>query len=189
MALKDYFRKTWGCPLYIENDANAAVLGEVYYGAARGHRHVIYITISTGIGGGLFLDGQLYRGAGGFAGEIGHTKSYGEGRTCGCGGSDCLEAWASGRGIARSAGRRGEDGWDTARIFARAARGDHRARELVDQAVTDIATGVANLVTFLNPSCVVLGGSVAAANPFFRAIRDFVQNKAIRTAVTVTPLR
>lgn len=189
VALKKIFKQSWNCPIYIENDANAAVQGEVYYGAARGHRHVIYITISTGIGGGLFLDGRIYRGGGGFAGEIGHMKAFGTGRICGCGGQDCLEAWASGKGIAAGSGRWGDGKQDAAGVFARAKQGEIEARKIIDQAAESIATGLANLVTVLNPTCLVLGGTVVAANPlFFKQISSSVRIKAVKPAVFITPL-
>ncbi|HHX86957.1 MAG TPA: ROK family protein, partial [Firmicutes bacterium] len=182
VALKDIFKRSWSCPVYVENDANAAVQGEVYYGAARGHHHAIYVTVSTGIGGGLFLDGHIYRGSSGFAGEIGHIKPFGKGRTCGCGGLDCLEAWASGKGIAGSAGRWREEERDTARVFARAEMGHSLARQIIDRAAEDIATGLANLVTVLNPGCLVLGGTVIAANQhFFKHIRQRIKKLAIKS--------
>ena len=94
---------TFGCPAVLENDANAAALGEFLFGAGRGSRHMIYLTISTGIGGGLILDGQLYRGAGGAAGELGHAVIDEDGPRCGCGRRGCLEALASGTAIAARA--------------------------------------------------------------------------------------
>ena len=139
VAFRDLLEKDWPCPVFIENDANAAVLGEVYYGAARGHRHVIYVTISTGIGGGLYLDGKLYRGHSGFAGEIGHIKPFGQGRQCKCGGMDCPKPGRQGR---RSPPRRGALGRrnkktgeiTTAWVFDQAEAGNSRARELVAEA-------------------------------------------------------
>ncbi len=189
VALKEAMINFWKCPVLIENDANAAVLGEVCYGAARGHRHAIYITISTGIGGGLFLNGRIYRGSSGFAGEIGHVKPFGTGRTCGCGGKDCLEAWASGKGIARSAHLWKEGAGDASEIFAFAGTGDSGARQIIDRAAEDISAGLANLVAILNPSCLILGGTVVAANPtFFEKISSLVREKALKAAVSITPL-
>lgn len=192
--LLEMLQRLWACPVYLENDTNAAVLGEAYFGAARGHADVIYVTISTGIGGGLFLGGKLYRGGDGFAGEIGHSKSFGRNRQCGCGGLDCLEAWASGKGISRSAERLGlhpKDGQaiSTAWVFTEAARGNALAQNIVEGAVMDIGTGLANAVTLLNPTCLVLGGTVVAANPDFRdRIKTKIKKSAIMPAVGVTAL-
>ncbi len=193
VPLLQILQQRWSCPVYLENDTNAAVLGEVHFGAARGHTDVIYVTISTGIGGGLYLGGKLYRGSHGFAGEIGHSKPFGRERRCGCGGFDCLEAWASGRGIARSAERLGlQTGKtiNTAWVFGQAAQGNVLAQHIIEGAVTDIATGLANAVTLLNPTCLVLGGTVVAANPNFLAlIAATIKEKTIEPAVAVTPLQ
>ncbi len=181
------------CPVYLENDTNAAILGEVTYGAAQGHRDAAYITISTGIGGGLYLDGRIYRGSGGFAGEIGHSKRFGKGRRCGCGGDDCLEAWASGEGITRSA----RSLWDerdpstgplnTAAVFDLAAAGNPLARSIIENAIDDIGTGLANLVTLLNPSCLVIGGGVARNRPaLIGMIQDKINRIAIAPAVRIS---
>ncbi len=194
VPLGSHLEESLSCPVLIENDANAAVLGEVYYGAARGHHNVIYITLSTGIGGGLFLNGRLYRGSDGFAGEIGHIKSFGQGRPCKCLGYDCLEAWASGSAIARnalSAGLKGEAGEEvtTARVFEQADRGMGKAKEVIEQAAARIGRGLANLVTLLNPSCMVVGGGVAANRAdFLTRVTGHVMNNAIRPSVEVTPL-
>ena len=196
VPFRDLLGDRFDCPLYLENDANAAILGEARYGAARGHRHAAYITISTGIGGGLYLDGKIYRGSGGFAGEIGHVKRFGKGRRCGCGGSDCLETWASGEGIARSA----RELWDesdpvigplgTAAVFDLAASGNSLARSIIDNAVEDIGTALANLVTLLNPSCLVLGGGVARHRPFLvEALQQKINDLAIPPTVRISRVK
>ncbi len=184
------------CPVLIENDTNAAVVGEVYYGAARGHDNVIYITLSTGIGGGLFLNNRLYRGNEGFAGEIGHTKPFGKGRACKCGGNDCLETWASGSALAGSAATL----WDenavenghisTSWVFDQADGGNILARSIIDHAANNIGLGLSNLVNILNPSCMVIGGGVAAnRTDFFHKIVININKYAIRPAVEKTPLK
>ena len=193
VPFRDLLQKEWPCPVFIENDANAAVVGEVYYGAARGHRDVIYVTVSTGIGGGFFLDGKLYRGCSGFAGEIGHTKPFGQGRQCNCGGMDCLEAWAAGTAIARRAAalmgdetkNRGEI--NTAWVFDQAEAGNLRARALIAETGVTLGIGLANLVTLLNPSCLVVGGGVAGNRASFLAqVWEQVKKSAIAPAVEVT---
>lgn len=183
------------CPVSLENDANAAVLGEVYYGAAHGHQDVIYITLSTGIGGGLFLNGRLYRGSRGFAGEIGHIKPFGEGRNCNCGGYNCLEAWASGKAIAHSASLM----WDstdidcetitTSWVFEQAEAGNSLAQNIIEHAADNIGRGLANLVNLLNPSCIVIGGGVASNRPeFFEKVSKKVRLEAIKPAVIISAL-
>ncbi len=195
VPLGNYFKQRVNCPVVIENDTNAAVVGEVLYGAACGHKDVIYVTLSTGIGGGLFLNGCLYRGADGFAGEIGHTKAFGRGRPCKCGNTDCLETWASGSALARSAG----EIWDekeqkgdhitTAWVFEQADKGNTLAQAIIDHAAATIGLGLSNLVTLFNPTCLVIGGGVAAnRTDFLKQITETIRNKSIKPAVEITSL-
>ncbi len=192
----DLLNKAFKCPVQIENDANAAVVGEVFYGAAKGHKDVIYVTISTGIGGGLFLDGRLYRGSSGFAGEIGHTKPFGKGRGCKCGGYDCLETWASGSAIARSA----QILWDknavedssisTRWVFNQAKEGNTLAQKIIDQAIDNTGKGLANLVNLFNPSCIVIGGGVSQGeNSYLDKVAERIRTYAIRPSVEITPIK
>ncbi|NLA04413.1 MAG: ROK family protein [Firmicutes bacterium] len=196
VPFRELLAERFSCPVFLENDCNAAILGEASYGAARGHRDAAYITISTGIGAGLYLDGRVYRGSGGFAGEIGHLKRFGKGRRCGCGGYDCLEAWASGKGIARSAGMlwgEGDPGagtLDTAAVFDRAEAGDPLAGSIIEQAVEDIGISLANLATLLNLSCMVIGGGVARHRPgLVGQIEEKVNYFAVPPAVRVTRVK
>jgi len=196
VPFKSLLQKSWACPVYLDNDANAAVLGEATYGSARGHRNAIYITISTGIGGGLLLDGRVFRGSSGFAGEVGHMKSFGTGRRCGCGGMDCLEAWASGEAIARNARElitvNGAEinAPTTAQVFVMAQSGNQSARIILDEALQSISTGLANLVTILNPTCVVIGGGVVSNRAdYLEQIRNRVQALAVSQAVKVTQVK
>lgn len=195
IPFRELLQRRFDCPVYLENDCNAAILGEVTYGAARGHRDAVYVTISTGIGAGLYLGGEIYRGSGGFAGEIGHVKRFGKGRRCGCGSYDCLEAWASGKGIARSAGVLWDEddpetgSLNTAAIFDRAGAGDPLAAAIIDQAVEDIGLALANLVTLLNPSCIVLGGGVTRHQPALAGrIKEKIERYAVAPAVKISPL-
>ncbi len=193
VPFREMLQERYSCPVFLENDCNAAVLGEVTYGAARGHRDAAYVTISTGIGAGLYLDGRIYRGSGGFAGEIGHLKHFGKGRRCGCGGLDCLEAWASGKGMARSAAMLWYESepstgpLDTAAVFDRAGAGDPLAASIVDGAMEDIGITLANMVTMLNLSCIVIGGGVARHRPaLIGQIREKVNLYAVPPAVNVS---
>jgi glucokinase len=196
VPLRSLFGEKLALPVFIENDANAAMLGEVHYGAARGHQNAAYITISTGIGCGLYLNGKLYRGAAGFAGELGHIKAFGKNRRCKCGGTDCLEAWASGNAIACSArllfAHQVEQGIEinTAWVFDQAEAGSPPAKNIIDRALEDISTGLANLVTLLNPTCLVIGGGVVNERPAILAqIREGVFQLATRPSVQVTTLK
>jgi glucokinase len=165
---------TFGCPAVLENDANAAALGEFLFGAGRGSRHMIYLTISTGIGGGLILDGQLYRGAGGAAGELGHAVIDEDGPRCGCGRRGCLEALASGTAIAARAAEAIASGRPTAitrhagnddvaaeHVALAAAEGDPVAQEIIGRAAHALGLGLADIVNIFNPDLIVIGGGTS----------------------------
>jgi glucokinase len=158
----------------VENDANAAAVGEHSFGAGRHARHVIYLTISTGIGGGIIIDGRLYRGASGAAGEFGHVVLVADGPRCSCGGSGHLEALASGTAIAREGAALVAQG--RAPLLARIAAGQEMTAEHVAEAAEQgdldagavIATagrylglGLASFVNLLNPEVIVIGGGAA----------------------------
>lgn len=188
---------------YVENDANAAAVGERWAGAGRGVDDLIYITISTGIGGGLIFGGRLYHGVSGTAGEVGHMVIEPGGPRCPCGRMGCLEALASGTSIARDARAAVASGQATtlstlepkalwAADVARAARdGDPLARELFARAARYVGIGVANLVNLLNPAMVIIGGGVAKAGDLlFAPVRRIVTQEAFErpgAAVRIVP--
>ncbi len=178
VPLKAALARALGAPVTIDNDANVAALAEYRHGAGRGARLMVYVTISTGIGGGIVIDGRLIHGLGGAAGEVGHQTLRPDGPLCGCGNRGCLEALASGTAIARQAraavaaggGRAiaALAGDDPAAIHAghvaEAARGgDAEAAAIWDAAMADLAIGLGNVVTTLAPDRLVLGGGVTRA--------------------------
>ncbi len=197
--LRDRLQEALELPTVIDNDANCAVLGEWWQGAAQGTRHAIGFTIGTGIGGGIMVDGKLYHGASGCAGEIGHTTIEANGRHCACGNYGCLEAYASGLAIARRAVEAIESGeattllqragGDPERITARtvydaAHEGDELARELVHETAQFLGAGVANLVNVFNPEVVVVcGGVTRAGDLLFVPLRREVTRRAFKPAV------
>ena len=178
-------------PALLDNDANAAALGEHRHGAGQGYRHLVYITQSTGIGGGVIVRGELVHGVCDGAGEVGHMTVLPDGPLCGCGARGCLEALCSGTGIARRARERlaaGEatslsslspDGV-TARAVAEAARaGDAVALEVWDEMIHYLAVGVGNLFNVLAPEAVVIGGGVSeAGEQLFTPLRERVRARA-----------
>ncbi len=185
----------FGAPVAGENDANACALAEARFGAARGARLMAYITVSTGVGGGIVYEGKLLRGAGGLAGEFGHQVLEPDGDPCDCGGFGCLESIASGPAIARRARRmlqaqpgsllrdrswRAERPFDASLIAAAAREGDALAAHLFEEVGELLGLGVANLVTMLDPDCVVMGGGVmAAADLLLPAVRQAVAKRAM----------
>ena len=165
-------------PVALDNDANSAAYGELQAGAARGHREVFFVTLGTGIGSGLIMNGQIYRGAAGFAGEFGHMTIDPEGIECACGNIGCLETIASGPNIVRRTRERlyrdrtsslsrlaiPRDRELTAEDIARAARdGDEMAQVMMERTGMFLGIAIAAVINLLNVEMVVMGGGVMEA--------------------------
>ena len=197
--LRDRVADATGLRATLDNDANCATLGEWWIGAARGGRNVVSMTIGTGIGGGLILDGKLYHGSSDVAGEIGHTSIEFNGRRCKCGNEGCLEAYASGPATAERAREALSGGESSAlvtmaggdlstltaqHVYAAALQGDRVAREIVRETARFIGAGIANLLNIFNPDVVVLAGGVAeAGEELFAPVRMEVRRRAFKPAV------
>jgi len=190
VLLGDIVQEKLGKKTFIINDANAAALGELHYGAARDARNFIYITISTGIGGGIVIDGKIYTGAIGIAGEVGHMTIDDNGPICSCGNRGCWEMLASGTALSREARLRISKGVKTsileyaegnienvsAQAIQRAAeKGDKLAKELVAQTGYYVGVGLASLVNMFNPELIVIGGGLSN-------IGDMLLEPAFKTA-------
>src|SRR3954454_18112135 len=201
LPLRQIIHERLGLPAALDNDANCAVLGEWWMGAARGTRNAIGITIGTGIGGGIIVDGKLFHGASDCAGEIGHTTIDTEGRRCKCGNYGCLEAYASGPNIALRAVEEITAGAEsrlaayvggdlrqiTAQTVYQAAHdGDNLALEVVNDTAKFLGTGIANLLNIFNPEVVVVcGGVTLAGDHLFVPLRREVARRAFKPAVAV----
>jgi len=179
-------------PVLIENDANAAALGEMWQGAARGCQTIVCLTLGTGVGSGIILNGQLWRGADGTAGEIGHTSvdPFG-GVQCKCGNIGCLEVYASATAIVRmtseglathsgsSLNSFASDKVTAESVAEAAANGDEFARGIFERVGTYLGIAAANIVNTLNPEMIVIGGGVSAAFDLFAsAARDEMLRRA-----------
>lgn len=198
LPIREILEGKTGIRVLLDNDANLAALGEHVYGAGRGAENMVYITVSTGVGGGFILGGRLYRGSSDGAGEVGHMTVLPGGPLCSCGNCGCLEALASGTAIAREARQRvagggGREilaaaGGDFGRISAvsvaaAAAGGDPVAVSIIEEAARFLGIGVANLVNLLNPSLVVLGGGVMKTGELiWEGVRREVGARALETA-------
>jgi glucokinase len=176
----------------IANDANTTALAEWRYGAGRGTKSLIYITISTGIGGGVILDGELYQGATGMAGEIGHMKVMPDGPLCPCGRDGCLEAVAAGPAIVRSFMEKQrnhqqmpsnlpETGKLNVEDISRlATKGDELAQQVLSEAGHYLGIGIANLVNLLDPERVVIGGGISQAGGiWWEAVKETAQAECL----------
>lgn len=156
-----------GLPVVLENDANAAGYAEHLYGAAKALQSSIYITVSTGIGGGLFVGERVIRGANSVAGEVGHMTILPGGPLCGCGHYGCLESVAAGRALARDGSHAYGTAMTTGEVFDRARAGERLALKVVDEAAMYTGLAFANLVKIFDPDGFVLGGGMMKTGAFY----------------------
>jgi glucokinase len=197
--LRDLVSRAVGMPATLDNDANCATLGEWWLGAGRGSKILVGLTLGTGIGGGLVMDGEIHHGASDAAGEFGHMTIDSMGRRCNCGNYGCLEAYASGPNIAARAVEGIRAGVESvlvnlvdgvleditaATVYEGVVLGDAYAREVMNETAKFLAVGVANLINALNPDTVVIAGGVTRAGEhLFVPLRKEVRRRAFRSAV------
>ena len=174
--IKERMEERFPVPVYVLNDANAAALGEVWLGAAKGKRNVVAVTIGTGVGGGIIVNSQLLLGESGFAGEIGHiTIRYG-GRECPCGNTGCLEEYASMTALVRQVRQEIEAGRlegipakevNGRLIFQEIRNGNKEMERITDQWIDVVAAGITGFVHIFNPETVIIGGGVSSQQELF----------------------
>jgi len=194
VPLRDMVGKRYGVNTCLLNDASAAALAEHRLGAGRGTSNLIYLTVSTGIGGGIIIDGELYSGTSGCAGELGHMTIDANGPECGCGNRGCLEVLASGKAVASDAKRRIKEGEKsqitdivsgdleaiTAEKIALAAQdGNRLALEIISRAAGYLGVGMVNLVNIFNPEMIIVGGGLSKMGELLLApAREVVRERA-----------
>jgi glucokinase len=197
--LRDLVSRAVGMPATLDNDANCATFGEWWLGAGRGSRFLVGLTLGTGIGGGLVIDGEIHHGASDAAGEFGHMTIDSMGRRCNCGNYGCLEAYASGPNIAARAVEGIRAGVESvlvdlvdgaleeitaATVYEGVVLGDAYAQEVMNETAKFLAVGVANLINALNPDTVVIAGGVTrAGDHLFVPLLKEVRRRAFRSAV------
>ena len=176
--LRESFATGLGIPVSVENDANAAAMGEHLFGAGKGVDDFVYLTLSTGIGSGVVSGGRLVTGARGYAVEWGHTSVDYRGPLCECGARGCLEAMASGTAIAKAAGMSAPD------VVLAVRAGDAHATQVWNNAMAALACGIANAVNAFNPSRVILGGGLTSAGHLlFDSVKERVPALALKPAL------
>jgi glucokinase len=195
--LVDLLSQELGLPVYLGNDANLAALAEWKFGAARGHQDVLYLTVSTGIGGGVISQGRMLLGAGGLGAELGHLKVVPDGPVCGCGQRGHLEALASGPSLATATRIRLQAGAESVlhelvsdlnlltpkHIGIAARQGDVFARQQLQEVAGYIGQAIASYLHIFNPSIVVLGGGVMnLADELLPTIRETVHRSALSSS-------
>lgn len=162
-SLKDNFSKAVNLPVFIENDANIFAIGEHFAGVAKDVESFVALTIGTGIGGGIFLNGSLYRGSKGMAGEVGHITIHPNGPECSCGKKGCLEAYSSGTAIKKQFTQLTNLELEPKEVYELAKKGDKSAIKVFERAGYHLGVGIASLVNILDISLIVLGGGVSQA--------------------------
>jgi len=181
IPIVDYLKETFDVPIYLGNDANLAALGEWKYGAGRGHQNMVYLTISTGIGSGVIIDGKLFTGAHGYACELGHVTALTDGPVCSCGVRGHLEAVSSGTAIAKWVAEQIQNGTKTSitvdpdsdelisgAVIAEAAQqGDDLAIRAFKRAGKYLGQAIADFLHIFNPTLIVLGGGVSQSYDLF----------------------
>jgi glucokinase len=190
MPLRKIFTERLGVPVVVDNDANVAAWGERCVGAGAGADDMLMVTIGTGIGGGIVLGGQLYRGAHGMAGEIGHTVVQLDGVVCSCGQNGCWERYASGTALNRIAREAGFDSSEM--VVVRAGEGDETALEVMSTFTRWMAIGLAGLVNILDPSVIVMGGGLIEAGdllltPLREWMAKLVEGAEHRPSIPLVP--
>lgn len=184
VPLREIAGRAYGLPVVLDNDATAAAAGEHRYGAGAGVTNMVYLTLSTGVGGGVIVDGRPYRGSDGNGAELGHVTVDWRGRICrGCGRRGCLEAYVSGTSIAERAQEAGLAYGTAEEVAAAALGGDAAAARLWDETVEALACGLTSIVNLLEPELVAIGGGVSRSGEHLLApVRERVHTAAMTPA-------
>ena len=204
MPIVDLIEEKTDIPASLQNDANTAALGEKVFGAGKEAENLLYITISTGVGGGIIIDGKIYYGVNGNAGELGHITIDPDGPLCGCGNQGCLESFSSGTAIRRMAVEalnKGEskmlaqlhenEGYLDAALVAQAAsEGDEVSKEIFKNAGNYLGIGLANFVNIFNPEMIILGGGVMKAKEFFlNETKEVLKQRALEAPQNIVEIK
>lgn len=187
-------KETYDLPTHLDNDANVATLGEFMFGAGKGTENMVFITASTGIGGGAVLNGKLFRGSTGNALEVGHMTVATEGPRCGCGNLGCAEALGSGTAIGKRAKEavlsnavtslKNYENVTAKEVFKEAANGDRVAKHILNTSLTYLGIAVANTITNFDPEKVVVGGGVVNGGDIvIETIRNVVEERCMAAFV------
>lgn len=160
MMVKSLIENKTGIPTFVENDVNAAALGEAHFGAAKGESDFICLTLGTGVGGAIFLNNKLYKGSASAAGEIGHMVIHAGGRQCTCGGEGCFECYASANALIKAVNKISDEPLDAFQIFQKENMQRPEIRSEIDKWIDEIIIGLMNLIYIFNPPLIVIGGGI-----------------------------
>lgn len=179
MELKKILEDKYKVPVSVENDVNAAAIGEAIYGAGKGESDFLCLTYGTGIGGAIFLDHKLYKGDQGVAAEMGHMMIHPGGLPCGCGSYGCYEQYASTTALIRTAKAHNPEFYNGKTIFSAFDRESKDARRLIDQWVKEISYGLINLIYIFNPSLIVLGGGIMTQPYIISKLNEIIKESTM----------
>lgn len=172
MEIKKRIEERYNIATVVENDVNAAAIGEAYYGAAEGFENFLCLTYGTGIGGAIVEKGEIYRGCFNSAGEFGHIITHANGKDCTCGSKGCYEVYASTTALVREAKEKlAIENVNGKKIFQYLSQGNDEVKEIVDNWLNEIIIGLVSFVHIFNPSLIVLGGGIMSQNYIIEYLR------------------
>ena len=177
MMVKSLIENKTGIPTFVENDVNAAALGEAHFGAAKGESDFICLTLGTGVGGAIFLNNKLYKGSASAAGEIGHMVIHAGGRQCTCGGEGCFECYASANALIKAVNKISDEPLDAFQIFQKENMQRPEIRSEIDKWIDEIILGLMNIIYIFNPPLIVIGGGIMNEDYIIELIDRKIYNR------------
>ena len=187
-CLKDLLEDRYQVPAYIENDVNAAALGEAYYGAGKDYSDFLCLTYGTGVGGAIITDHKLYKGHSGIAAEVGHMITHPNGLLCDCGHRGCYQQYASTTALVRTARELNPSLSNGRLIFDAMQSGDSAVKEIIDSWIDEISYGLLSLIYVFNPSAILLGGGIMNQHYIVGRLREIVAANLISSFTDVNLL-
>ncbi len=187
LNLKREIGKDFRKDILIENDANLYAIGESFYGVGKGYKNVVVMTLGTGVGGGIIIDGRLYRGSSGFAGEVGHIVIEKDGRKCNCGMKGCLEAYIGAERIVDDYRKLTGDKKvkDVKEIGELARKGNNNAKRILTEAGKNLGVGISSLVNILSPDLFIIGGGISNLWDLISKPMNYEVKKRIKRKVII----
>ncbi len=189
MAVKSLIENKTGIKTYVENDVNSAAIGEAQFGAAKGEDNFICLTLGTGIGGAIFLNGKLFKGTNSCAGELGHMIIHGGGKQCNCGGEGCFECYASANALIKAVNKVSPVELNAFQIFQKENIEKPEIRSEIDKWIDEIIIGLINVIYIFNPSTIVLGGGIMNEDYIIELIDRKIYNRLMESYKNVRIIR
>ncbi|MBU3228575.1 ROK family protein [Clostridium algidicarnis] len=194
--LSEYIKNILGLDTFVENDVNAAAIGEMWKGAGKGQKNFVCVTLGTGIGGAIIINGKLYKGSAGGAGEVGHTILNEEGEKCNCGGNGCYERYASTSSFIRQYKERAllekidvDKDMNGEKIMKLVHNGDTIALDVYDNFLNHVINGLVSITYVLDPGTIIIGGGISAeGEEFFKALNYKFKNKVMSSYGSYTKI-